>query len=336
MERVSHLEALALEEEMGFRAFAGWLKYELERIAGLEANSDSRPAPKHDVLAVMTYIKTKLPQNPIDPLVKVECAKDTGRYLPAMEAWLAAQTRAGDFLHVNQEGEKALAELLAALSADQGQDSLQRDAMADSQALPAGTDSDGAGAGICKPFQMEQERLFADAPASLPLAPPSPASANTRRKSAAASAVDPALLAPVIPTELPIPYYLSSLSQRLAEVCGRSFRSVSESAVIKDVRPVVTWHPEEREEDDSLAALGLARDPTKITSRVVCASVSEGGTSHWIACETPSGILADEPDSPEACESGEADWSRRSPRHLALNVWSALISSCSLGPALRP
>ena len=309
MERASHLEALALEEEMGFRAFAGWLKYELERIAGLEANSDSRPAPKHDVLAVMTYIKTKLPQNPIDPLVKVEWAKDTGRYLPAMEAWLAAQTRAGEPSHVKEEGEEGLADLLAALSADRGQDSLQRDAMAGSDADSAGVNSVGGAAGMRKPLQMEQERLFVDAPASLPPAPPSSASANTRRKSAAASAVDPALLAPVIATELPIPFYLSSLSQRLAGLCERSFRSVGESAAIKDVRPVVAWRPEEREEDDSLAALGLARDPTKITSRVVCAPVSEGGTSHWIACETPSGVLADEPDSPEACKSGQSDWS---------------------------
>lgn len=328
MKRASHLEALALEEEIGFRAFAGWLKYELERIAGLEANSDSRPAPKHDVLAVMTYIKTKLPQNPIDPLVKVEWAKDTGRYVPAMEAWLAAQTRAGKTSHVKEEGEQGLADLLAALSADEGQEAFDRGSGAAQAADPVGIHPIGGEAGFRKPFQMEQERLFTDAPALLPPAPPSSASANTRRKSASASAIDPALLAPVIATELPIPYYLSTLSQRLAAMCERSFRSVGESAIIKDVRPVVAWRPEEREEDDSLAALGLARDPTKITSRVVGAPVPDDGTSHWIACETPPGVLAEEPDSPEACESGQADWSRA--LHARSNLLKVLRADACL------
>ena len=278
---------------------------ELERISAIEAHSDNRPLPKHDVLAVMTYIKCKLQSNPLDLLVLVEKEKDMARYVPALDAWLAAQLHALDHDNLKKEGEEKLKDVLERLRRQEN----------DNDASTVGREEDmqveGAEVnlgpleirGVHGGFHLDFERLYT---VPLLLMPQSADSTTTmqapRRKSVTAATADISQHLHIVPVDLPVPFYLSELANRLASLLDHSFTSISQQAEITDVVPVIAWQPQERQEDDSMTALGLARDPTKITSRVVKYrdKAGEDVFQHWIACETPSDVLQE--GSPSACE----------------------------------
>lgn len=288
---------------------------ELERISGLEAQTDGRPIPKHDVLTIMTYLKTKLPSNPIDELVRVE-PPNGGRdqYAQAIQEWIDAVLDARDLKTLKQEGKEALSRLKKIIEKEVN--SINGDFHGQQPANAVGQESLlEKEATIEDEDELDEMLLKADKlfvtpplwypphlrPVQVPLA-----SSTSRRKSNAvpsAPASVPPPLPPVNPIELPLPIYLNELASRLAKFFEKAFESTVTHAEMTSARKVVTWSPADREEDDVITALGLARDPTKITSRVVVGS-GDGGevTRHWIACETPAGIINGSGDA--ACEQG--------------------------------
>lgn len=352
MLNANKLEACALEEELGFKEFAGWLKFgesdkerwpssyclihgdrgttrvsrtitsdcpdrrfllELERISAIEAQSDSRPVPKHDVLAVMTYIKTSLyPGNPLTNMVKVETQRDSSRYMPMLDDWLARMRTVEKGERVRSRGQNTLDALLRELDnedkhlfsegADFDQQHVSSDAMEHDE-----TDGPSQSMENNDAFELETDKLFRDPP---PYVPPQISTPITTRRR---SSIKPAGLEEHLPrvTELPLPFYVNELTRRLKDCLDASFRLVGERAEIIAAQNIINWQPPDRQEDDSMTLLGLARDPTKISSRLVRTHVEEEedngngseATHHWIACETPPGVLQTDAESnSSACE----------------------------------
>lgn len=89
-------------------------------------------------------------------------------------------------------------------------------------------------------------------------------------------------------------FLLQDLARRLRNLFDNSFATIAKSTEIIDVTPIITWQPLGVEEDDALAVLGLARDPTKISTRTIRAD-DDSDASVYIACESPPNSLPDYP-----------------------------------------
>ena len=262
----------------------------------------------------MTYLKTKLLANPLDPIVKVESpSKKTVGYPQAISEWIDAVLEARKLENVKLEGKEALDKLMRRIrkQCDSFEAAINADgkvSTAEEQALSEDRDGDSDDE---EELLLKAEKLFIDPPLWHPPAPPAPVAApsasSSRRKSGAP--VQPAAQHnlsedPINPMNLPLSVYLQELASRLARFFEQAFESSIRRSEITSVQKVITWSPPDREEDDAITALGLARDPTKITSRVVVSADEEDGPSkarHWIACETPAGILGS--DEPAVCKS---------------------------------
>lgn len=289
---------------------------ELERIAAIEAHAENRPTPKHDVVAVMTYIKTRLFASPLTPLILVEKEADTARYAQPIQAWLRMQVQASEPEYIKKERKLALRRMVAKLEKENPEFRYERpdlasvlqeletaEALNDEQNCEDIEDSIDDETG----FVHRRYRLFTEPIAIQPeptsqTTTASGSSTSTRRKSVRASLPPPA--DPVVPTELSIAVYLSDLTSRLTRIFEHSFQTVTKNAVLCDAMRVTTWSPPDREEDDAMTALGLARDPTKITTRIVHQDIEDGEIKvafQWMACETPPGSLLEDASDP-TCE----------------------------------
>ena len=296
------------------------LMTELERISAIEAHSETRPLPKHDVLAVLGYIKAKIPHNPLDKLLLVERQKDTTHHVRALDTWISSQSYVSKYDTLKREGEDKLKKIWEELKAEERDfESLARTAnpntLQNDMEITVEEASNGSGQGV---FQLERERLFMGAL----LTAPQPAVSSTpavRKKSMTAIAADTAPSSPFVLNDLSLPFYLSELARRLASLLEHSFHSVTNQAHVRQATRITTWQPPDRQEDDSMTALGLARDPTKITSRIIQDQKAAGKNDsvHWIACESPPGVLHN--GSSSACKSFFVE--SRTISDLSITVW---------------
>lgn len=269
---------------------------DLERISAIEANAEARPSPKHDVLGVMSYIRQKLPINPLDDILAVEDEKTSPRYTQVLEHWLDLERHAKPSLNTHN-GKRDLAAVGRTIIQEYSQFGMDCEglvALNEDGSTPIHV-SDG---NITPPvdFEIEEDRLFQDPP--MPPPPPQPAQ-HTRRKSVMTADTKPAPSITAI--DLPIAFLLQDLARRLRTLFEHSFTTVSSSAQIIDAKPIITWQPPDIEEDDALALLGLARDPTKITSRTIRAD-DGSDASVFMACETPPNSLPGQAMDKPACE----------------------------------
>lgn len=272
---------------------------DLERISAIEANADARPTPKHDVLGVTAYIRQKLPSNRLDEILQVDDRKAAAHYVPVLHHWITLQREATS-PESFEKGRKDLANVLHTCAHEFSQLGLHSETIAGLAEDARGNDN--ATNGYASPqseYQVEEERLFIDPPAM-----PSPIikpAQNTRRKSTMSN--DQKSNLSLKPVELPIAVLLADLARRLRTLFDQVFATVARSAEIVEARPIITWKPPDIEEDDALAVLGLARDPTKITSRVVRDVGEDEQSCVFIACETPPHSLPEHPMSDPACKS---------------------------------
>lgn len=299
---------------------------ELERLSAIEAQASARPSPKHDVLAVMTYLKTKLLSDPLDAFLKVEEEKDVlsdeKGYVGLLERWLVKMVDVNELGYLRKEGEEKLPIVLEKLKKMLDENVTEGDDP-DMHVEGSGNTSDKTG-DIAEPFQLDCEKMYTDPLALLPPAPVQsvPLTATPSTTSRRKSAITPATPAPpaatfsnanINPTTLPQPAYLQILSSKLSKTLHYSFsRLTSPSTASEDrarivkAKNVILWQPPAIQEDDSMTTLGLARDPTKISSRLIRDGDDgneEDGTSQlWIACETSPGVLSSETQE-GACKS---------------------------------
>lgn len=268
----------------------GCVYSDLERISAIEASAESRPSPKHDVLSVMTYIRQKLPSNPLDEALVVDEDRVTNHYRPILDHWLGLHARVQSYREPSS-GKLDLSAVVQNITNEYGEFGLDCGEMADLNASANGMQ------GSEVEDALTEEDLYT-CPPKMP-APTPQAAPNTRRKSAVTT---DAKSMPIIPaTDLPIAFLLRDLARRLCSLFDYAFATIADSAQIIDATPVITWQPPEVEEDDALALLGLARDPTKISSRTIRAD-DETEASVFIACESPPNSLPKYTIDFPACE----------------------------------
>lgn len=242
----------------------------------------------------MSYIRQKLPTNPIDAIMVVEDDKAAAAHTPVLEHWLQSQRLATSRSGIEKEGE-ALSNIVLSIAHEYGELGLDWEALldldkVDLDAITTGQES------LDSDFETEEVRLFTNPP-PMP-AKPQPTQ-HTRRKSTVQAELKQ--LQNRSPIELPISFLLCDLARRLRSMFDHSFATVAKSATVGEVKHIVTWQPPDIEEDDALAVLGLARDPTKITARMVRANDSDAEPSLFIACETPPGSLPSHHMDQAAC-----------------------------------
>lgn len=265
---------------------------ELERISNLEANAETRSAPKHDVVAVTGYIKDRLTYTKFSKLVTVEIEAATTRYDEELSGWIDWFLTSSSIEVLSREGSQALPHLMRMMRKEYG---LSDHSAEETDQTPDDMENNArpSDSVVDEIPQLSMDRLLLDPPTVFGSTRHTP---NTRRKSGSLETHQE----PIVVTDLPIPYYLQQLAKRFAAVSEHSFSTITQQAVLRDATHVVTWQPPDREEDDSMSALGLARDPTKITSRVMRSDSSPNFT-RWVVCETTADILGDDDQQP-ACK----------------------------------
>lgn len=241
----------------------------------------------------MTYIRQKLPSNPLDDILAVDENRATDHYESVLDHWLQ--------LHIEARrqtspasGKSDLSDVVQNIAEEYSRFGLDCEELTDftEQAnadMQVGPNPQG--------HALTEEELYEHPPPMpRPASQPAP---NTRRKSAA---VAENKSMPILPaTEVPISNLLKALAHRLCILFEHSFASVATSAQVTSATPIITWQPPEVEEDDALALLGLARDPTKISSRTIRAG-DERESSVFIACESPPNSLPDDSMDFPACK----------------------------------
>lgn len=276
---------------------------DLERIAAIEATSETRPSPKHDVLGVMTYIRQKLPSNPLDDVLRVEQEKTTVHCGPILESWIKSQRMATSRIGLEDE-KRHLPDIVQTIVKEYQELGLDCEGL---HGLAQGTSQANGHGDLDDGFMPEEERLFLNPP---PMAVKPQPIQQARRKSTIPA--DFKQSSPILPTDLPIAFLLAELSRRLCSLFDRSFATITSSAQIDHVQHIMTWQPPDIEEDDALAVLGLARDPTKITTRLVRGDTNDAEPVSYIACETPQGCLPGVVTEEPACKSHHVISAKRS------------------------
>ena len=241
----------------------------------MEANSEARVNPKHDVVAVSAYLMDRLDTQTLDAIVKVEAESERARYGLVLAAWLQAYTSANNDDNLRNEGKQKLDKMLEhikrqvqpylnlssddVVSGDNDQDSGDEDGLPDD--LP----------------DLDLQRLMLDPPQVI----------ND------IDTLDGGPAEILSATTLPIAVVLQELSKRVAMLFEQAFATVSAGIVLRDATPIVTWQPPEREEDESMTVLGLARDPTRITTHLTRMENATGQSTatRWVAFETMPGIV---------------------------------------------
>jgi len=307
----------------------------------------------------MTYLKTKLLTDPLDAFVKVEEEKDVlsaeKGYMEALERWLGKMVEVNEREYLKKEGEEKLPVVLEKLKTmlrqqEQGEEP-------DMQIEENGDRRRARRSHLAVPFQLDCEKMYTDPLALLAPRPPAPvqslpltatpSTVNRRKSTIAPSTPAPPPSLPkttINPTTLPLPAYLQILSSKLSKTLHYSFSRITSSPSsssssssntpkIVKAKNIILWQPPDRQEDDSMTALGLARDPTKISSRLIRhtgndAAVEQEGTSQlWIACETSPGVLSS--DTQEgACKLPNIPF--QNPGHCAkkamfIAVWLTMV-----------
>jgi len=214
----------------------------------------------------------------LDNLLLVEVESEQAPYGPVLDSWLGAYKE----INASSASPQNLPNLQGVFQAVHEKWETQT---SDDLATIAKSNTDSPAAGLH--FFNGAEVLFLEPERFLPKRQ---SSTSSRRKSTLPQ--DAKARSTLNALELPLAFLLSELSQRLNVLLDRSFKTVASSAVIREAQPIIMWRPPALEEDDAMAALGLARDPTKITSRVVRESTQGDGDCLYIACETPPGSLA--------------------------------------------
>lgn len=253
-------------------------------------------------MAVMSYIRQKLSSNPIDAIMLVEDEKIASSHLPVLDHWLQLQCQATSREGLDKEG-TALSDIVQSLVTEYSELGLDCDGLSKlgkgdrTHVSPhASPDLD---------FQTDEERFFTDPPSMPAKLQPTQ---QTRRKSALQAELKQA--SSISPIDLPISFLLRDLSRRLQTLFDDSFEKFASSIQVNNFMPVVTWQPPAIEEDDALAVLGLARDPTKITSRMVRKLEEDSAPCFFIACETPPNSLPSYPMDEPACKCSECIYVR--------------------------
>lgn len=242
----------------------------------------------------MSYIRQKLPSNPIDGIMVVEDDKAAAAHTPVLEHWLQSQRLATSRSGIAKEGE-GLSNIVLSIAYEYSELGLDSDALLDLGKLDLDAITTGRES-LDSDFETEEVRLFTNPP-PMP-AKPQPTQ-HTRRKST--NQAELKHLQCTSPIELPISFLLRDLARRLRHMFDHSFAMVAKSATVGEVKHIVTWQPPGIEEDDALAVLGLARDPTKITARMIRAVNGDAEPSLFIACETPPGSLPSHHMDQPAC-----------------------------------
>lgn len=241
----------------------------------MEANSEARVNPKHDVVAVSAYLKDRLDTQTLDGIVKVQAESERARYGLVLAAWLQAYTSANNDDNLRNEGKQKLDKMMEhikrrvqpylnlssdeVVSEDNEQDSGDEDVLPDDF------------------LDLDVQRLMLDPPQVI----------ND------INAPDGGPAEILSATTLPIAVILQELSKRVAMLFEQAFATVSAGIVLRDATPIVTWQPPEREEDESMTVLGLARDPTRITTHLTRMENATGQSTatRWVAFETMPGIV---------------------------------------------
>lgn len=267
---------------------------DMERLVSLDANTASRSIPKYDVNAVVAYIRTRLTYNPIDEIVVVESAETASRYTAPLSAWLEKKADLDAKFAVDENNHQTLENILMNVERNYAALGLSNDDSGSESASDSEIEETGPEEEDDIPLGSDglYDCQFSFTEVTQPV--------GGRRKSNASHKQTFNLIA----TELPISILLSELYRRLHVLFEKSFRTVGERAHINQAAPLFTWKPPDIEEDDAMAALGLARDPTKITSRLLKPSAELELLSPclYIACETSPNMLDDVQDKAFARE----------------------------------
>ena len=241
----------------------------------MEANSDARVNPKHDVVAITAYLKNRLDTQALDGIVKVEAELEWAQYGLVLAAWLQAYTSANNDDNLRNEGKQKLEKMLEHIKR---QVKPYLDFNSDDTA-PGDDDQDsGDEDGLPEDLpDLDIQRLMLDPPQVI--------------NDINAPDIGPAEI--LSATTLPIAVILQELSKRVAMLFEQAFATVSAGIVLRDATPIVTWQPPEREEDESMTVLGLARDPTRITTHLTRMENATGQSTatRWVAFETMPGIV---------------------------------------------
>lgn len=281
---------------------------ELEKVQMTEAQTDSKLLPRFNLLSVSNYIGKMLPcyvslnpgverESALQKCMRVEKEEVMDGFFEqkAFEEWIEEIRIAEEAENVKKHGEQELEKVIRKLEDTVLQ---EREEEEEEEML----------------FELESDRLFASRRSSKQSVIAPASSSNMQKTSSSSSSSSKSRRTSVLPStspshpleefhNLPIAHYIHHLSSHLSTFLSTLLSSTisSTTSEIGNVVKVLEWNPQDREEEDALALLGLARDPTKLATRFV-ENTEEGVAKRWLAFVSEGKVLENQQEE-SLCES---------------------------------